>query len=140
MEQSILVVDNKRYVAEVLVELLDEEGYRVRYAFDGQAALSEIARNAPDLVLADVMVPKVDGISLAKQLRAQGTTIPVVLMSAFDSAVDVPGLPFVPKPFNLDALLRVITRALEDHNSEEADGTTSPFRASKRPRAEAQGR
>jgi DNA-binding response OmpR family regulator len=131
MERSILVVDDNHEVAEILVELLDEEGYRVRYAFDGQAALSEIAHSAPDLVLADVMMPKLDGISLAKQLRARGSNIPVVLMSAVYSSVDVPGLPFVPKPFNLDSLLRVITRTLENGSKEEADGAHLNFSESK---------
>jgi DNA-binding response OmpR family regulator len=81
------------------------------------------------------MMPKVDGISLAKQLRARGSTIPVVLMSAVYSSVDVPGLPFVPKPFNLDALLRVITHTLENDSCEEADGAGLPFRENKPPEA-----
>ena len=115
MDGSILVVDDDHDVALVLTELLTEEGYRVRCAFDGQAALREIARDPPDLVLADVMMPKMDGVSLAKQLQARGRAIPVVLMSAVYSYVDVPGLPFLPKPFNLDALLRVITREIEKH-------------------------
>jgi DNA-binding response OmpR family regulator len=132
MERSILVVDDNHEVAELLVELLDEEGYRVRYAFDGHAALSEIAHSAPDLVLADVMMPKLDGISLAKQLRARGSTIPVVLMSAVYSAVDMPELPFVPKPFNVDTLLRVITRTLENGSNVKADCAPLPCGTSAR--------
>jgi DNA-binding NtrC family response regulator len=115
MDRSILVVDDDHDMAEVLEELLDEEGYRVRCAFNGEAALREIAHEPPDLVLADVMMPQVDGVSLAKQLQARGRAIPVVLMSAVSSYVDVPGLPFLPKPFNLDALLRVIAREIEAH-------------------------
>jgi DNA-binding response OmpR family regulator len=117
MERSILVVDDDHDVAEALVAVLDAEGYRVHYAFDGQAALHEIAHNAPDLVLADVMMPQVDGLSLAKRLREMGWTMPIVLMSAIYAAVDVPGLPFVPKPFELDVLLQVITNALEDRGA-----------------------
>jgi DNA-binding response OmpR family regulator len=119
MDQSILVVDDDHDMAEVLEELLDEEGYRVRCAFNGEAALREIAHEPPDLVLADVMMPQVDGVSLAKQLQARGRAIPVVLMSAVSSSVDVPGLPFLPKPFNLDALLRVITREIDEHAASE---------------------
>jgi DNA-binding response OmpR family regulator len=115
MERSILVVDDNHDMAEVLEELLDEEGYRVRCAFNGEAALREIAHEPPDLVLADVMLPQVDGVSLARQLQARGRAIPVVLMSAVYAYVDMPGLPFLPKPFNLDALLRVIARELEKH-------------------------
>jgi len=119
MERSILVVDDNHEMAEVLEELLDEEGYRVRCAFTGEAALREIAHESPDLVLADVMLPQVDGVSLAKQLRARGRATPVVLMSAVYSYVDVPGLPFLPKPLNLDALLRVIRREIEAHGASE---------------------
>jgi CheY-like chemotaxis protein len=115
MEPSILVVDDDHDVVGVLVELLDEEGYRVRYAFDGQAALGEIARNAPDLVLADVMMPQVDGVSLANRLQAQGLDIPVVLLSAVYNDVDLPGVRFLPKPFEVDDLLGVIARTFEDH-------------------------
>jgi DNA-binding response OmpR family regulator len=117
MQRSILVVDNKRNVVEVLVKLLAKEGYRVRAAFDGQAALREIEREPPDLVLADVLMPRVDGESLASRLRISGWTRPVVHMSAVHSAVDAPGLPFVPKRFDLDGLLWSISHAFEGHGS-----------------------
>jgi DNA-binding response OmpR family regulator len=133
MERSILVVDDDHDVVEVLVELLDEEGYRVRYAFDGQAALRAITHNAPDLVLADVMMPQVDGVSLVHQLRTQGWTMPVVLMSAVYDYVDVPSLHFIAKPFDLDELLRVITRVLQDRAAQEAAGEAPPFRTSEQP-------
>jgi DNA-binding NtrC family response regulator len=114
MERSILVVDDDHTVVEMLVTLLAEEGYRVRYAFDGQAALRAIAHTAPDLVLADVVMPQVDGVSLSRRLQMLGWMMPVVLMSAAYAYVDVPGLPFVPKPFDLDVLLQVISHAFED--------------------------
>jgi DNA-binding response OmpR family regulator len=135
MKRSILVVDDDHDVVEVLVALLDEEGYRVRYAFDGQAALRAIAHTAPDLVLADVMMPQVDGVSLARHLRVLGWTMPVVLMSAVYAYVDVPSLHFIAKPFDLDDLLGVITRVLQDRAAQEAAGEAPPFRTSKRPRA-----
>jgi two-component system response regulator MprA len=113
MDRSVLVVDDDHDVVGALVELLDEEGYRVRYAFDGQAALGEIARNAPDLVLADVMMPQVDGVSLANRLQDSG--IPVVLLSAVYNDIDLPGVRFLPKPFEVDDLLWVIARTFEDH-------------------------
>jgi CheY-like chemotaxis protein len=113
MDRSILVVDDDLDVLNVVVELLTEEGYRIRCACDGQAALQQIEREPPDLVLADVVMPEVDGVSLANQL--QGSGIPVVLLSAVYDAVDLPGVPFLQKPFNLDALLKVISRVLADH-------------------------
>ena len=123
MERSILVVDDNHDLAEVLEELLDGEGYRVRSAFNGEAALREIAHEPPDLVLADVMMPQLDGVSLAKQVQARGRAIPVVLMSAVYAYVDVPGLSFLPKPFNLDALLGMIARILGPQTSPPRYGT-----------------
>lgn len=114
MSRSILVVDDDHDTAHVLAELLGEEGYPVRCAVDGEAALREIARDPPDLVLADVMAPKVDGVTLARHLRARGRSMPVVLMSAVYDYVDVRGLQFVHKPFDLDILLPIITHAMED--------------------------
>jgi CheY-like chemotaxis protein len=110
MERSILIVDDDHASAVLLAELLDEEGYRVRCAGDGQAALREVAQAPPDLVLSDVMMPKMDGVTLAKQLRARGWTMPVVLMSAEVAAVDLPGVPFLLKPLDLDDLLGTIAR------------------------------
>ena len=135
MPRSILVVDDNRDFAVVLVELFAEEGYRVRYTFDGRAALWEIERAPPDLVLADVVMPQVDGMTLVRQLRARDRTIPVVLMSAIYAHVDVPGVQFLPKPFDLDYLLQVITRVFDDRAAAEAAGEAPPFRTSERPRA-----
>jgi CheY-like chemotaxis protein len=112
MAHSILVVDNDHTLVELLVELFDEEGYRVRYAFDGVTALQEITQHAPDLVLADVMMPRVDGFSLLRRLRLVGCTMPVVLMSAVYSAVDEPGTTVMRKPFDLDTVLAVVNHAL----------------------------
>jgi DNA-binding response OmpR family regulator len=114
MDRSILVVDDDHVMVELLVALLDEEGYRVRYAFDGRDALHEIARIAPDLVLADVMMPEVDGLSLLRQVRQLGCVMPVVLMSAVSIEVDEPGTPFLRKPFDLDTLLAVVHDTLHD--------------------------
>jgi len=112
MARSILVVDDHPASAAVLVDLLAGEGYRVRCAYDGQAALRAITQAPPDLVLSDVMMPKMDGVTLARQLRARGWALPVVLMSAECAAVDVPGVPLLQKPLDLDGLLKMIARII----------------------------
>jgi two-component system, OmpR family, response regulator MprA len=114
MERSILIVDDDHDVADLLADLLDEEGYRVRCAFDDQAALREIEREAPDLVVVDVLMPHGDGLTLTNQMRARGIGIPVVLVSAVYADVDVPGVQFVPKPFDLDYIIQVIARVFAD--------------------------
>jgi two-component system, OmpR family, response regulator MprA len=108
MSRSILVVDDNVDVAQVLVQVLRGEGYVARCAFDGQAALAEIAQAPPDLVLADIVMPHLDGVGLVKQLAADGHAIPVVLLSAVYDGVDIPRVHFRPKPFELDQLHRII--------------------------------
>jgi DNA-binding response OmpR family regulator len=135
MARSILVVDDDPDVARVLVELLTEEGYRVRCVFDGQAALREIARDPPDLVLADVVMPKIDGVTLANQLWPRGRGVPIVLLSAVYADVDLPGVHFLPKPFELDELLGVITRILGPQEAPPEHGKLPPEEPNDRPRA-----
>jgi CheY-like chemotaxis protein len=112
MMSSILVVDDDHDLVEVLVQVLDAEGYRVSYVFDGQPALQELAHNPPDVILADIKMPEVDGVSLVRRLRLMGLTMPVVFMSAV--SIGMPGLPFVPKPFDLETLLEAVRQALHD--------------------------
>jgi CheY-like chemotaxis protein len=135
MSRSILVVDDDQAVVRALADLLTAEGYRVRCAYDGHEALREITREPPDLVLSDVMMPELDGATLAHQLWPRGRGIPIVLLSAVYATINLPGVQFLAKPFELDDLLRVIARALgPDPPSAPADdrGTEE---ASKRPRA-----
>jgi CheY-like chemotaxis protein len=115
MSRSILIVDDNVDVAQVLVQVLRAEGYEARCAFDGQAALDEIAQAPPDLVLADIVMPRLDGVGLVTQLSGDGHAIPVVLLSAVYDGVDLPSVHFLPKPFELDDLFRVITHVLTDH-------------------------
>ncbi len=108
---SVLVVDDDPPILSLITELLTQEGYHVRAVFDGLAALAEIERDPPDVVISDVMMPRLDGIELVRELRRHGHAVPVVLMSAVYDDVDLPGVRFVPKPFGLDFLLAAIEGA-----------------------------
>ncbi len=112
-DRTVLVVDDERYIVDLLADLLGEEGYGVRRAYDGAAALEIIERDAPDLILADVMMPHVDGLALVSQLRDRGLKTPIILMSAAVTPryADVT---FLPKPFDIDHVLEVIARELTD--------------------------
>jgi len=135
MDRSILVVDDDHDVARALADLLTAEGYRVRCAFDGHEALREITREPPDLVLADVMMPELDGATLAQQLWPRGRGIPIVLLSAVYATVDLPGVQFLPKPFELDELLRVIGRVLGPQEPAPEPGNLAPDEPREQPRA-----
>lgn len=109
--QSILIVDDDASLSDALARWLRSEGFEVRTAYDGMQALRKVEENQPDLVLADVSMPVLDGIGLAREVMRMG--IPVVLLSAAVSRKAAPaGVPFVAKPFDIDVLYGIITDIL----------------------------
>ena len=109
---TVLVVDDEPAIREVIATLLEDEGYLVRHAKDGLEALDAINGNRIDLIVSDVVMPRLDGASLVRRLRRRGHLTPVVLMSAVYADVDLPGVRFVPKPFEIDRLLGTVASAL----------------------------
>jgi CheY-like chemotaxis protein len=109
---TVLVVDDESAIREIVATLLEDEGYLVRHAQDGVEALATIGDHTIDLVVSDIVMPRLDGASLVRKLRHQGHRIPVILMSAVYADVDLPGVRFVPKPFEVDRLLGTVASAL----------------------------
>jgi two-component system response regulator MprA len=113
----ILVVDDEPAVRESLTSSLTFEGYDVAEASDGVEALERVAEAEPDLVVLDVLMPRMDGLTTCRRLRAGGSTLPVLMLTARDMVGDrVTGLDagaddYLVKPFELDELLARI-RAL----------------------------
>lgn len=113
----ILVVDDERRIRELLDLSLSHHGYDVRCAADGQAALAIAKEWEPDAVILDVMMPKIDGISLLPMLR-RVTDAPVIMLSAKGEVEDkVSGLThgaddYLSKPFELDELVAHIEAKL----------------------------
>lgn len=107
----ILVVDDEPAVRESLSSSLEFEGYRVAGAADGVTALDRVQRDTPDLVVLDVLMPRMDGLTTCRRLRALGATMPVLMLTARDMVGDrVTGLDagaddYLAKPFELDELL-----------------------------------
>lgn len=79
---DILVVDDEPQVRQVVASYLESEGYVVRAAANGTDALAEIARKRPDLIVLDLMLPEVDGLTVLQRLRASGDSVPVIVLSA----------------------------------------------------------
>lgn len=107
----VLVVDDERYIVDLLTDLFQDEGYEVHRAYDGVAALEQIECREPDLVVADVMMPRLDGLSLFNEIRQRNVHMPVILMSAAVTPRSVGAL-FIPKPFDIDALLDLVGESL----------------------------
>jgi DNA-binding response OmpR family regulator len=107
----ILVVEDERRMAELLRQGLTEEGHRVTVASDGLEALSLAQGGGFDLILLDVMLPGIDGLTVVQRLRAMRNAIPILMLTARDSPKDViEGLDlgaddYLTKPFSFDVLL-----------------------------------
>ncbi|HET9866556.1 MAG TPA: sigma-54 dependent transcriptional regulator [Nitrospira sp.] len=119
---NILVVDDDEETVTLLREILSKEGYDVDTAADGKIALDKIGSRPPDLVISDIHMPDLDGMSLLAELRVRFPDVPVILMTAYGSlktAVD--GLrsgafDYLSKPFIVDDIRLVVRRALEHKN------------------------
>jgi DNA-binding response OmpR family regulator len=103
---TILLVDDEDAVQKLLTYPLEREGYRVVSARDGQEALDLFASASPDLVVLDIMLPKIDGLEVCKRLRAR-STVPIIMLTARDDELDkVVGLElgaddYMTKPFSI---------------------------------------
>ncbi|MFJ6695427.1 response regulator transcription factor [Streptomyces sp. NPDC091272] len=108
---KILVADDEPEVRAAVEDGLSIEGYEVRGAPDGLAALSAVATWQPDVLVLDVMMPVMDGLAVCRQLRAVGNRTPILVLTALDSVSDrVDGLDagaddYLVKPFALDELV-----------------------------------
>ena len=115
--KSILVVDDERNIVDLLRLYLEKEGYGVVAAGDGEQALALHARHEPDLVILDLMLPKVDGFEVCREIRRRGET-PVIMLTARGDDVDaIVGLElgaddYVTKPFNPRALVARVKAVL----------------------------
>lgn len=117
---SILVVDDEMGIRELLNEILTDEGHTVYAAESAAQARTIREQMRPDLVLLDIWMPDVDGITLLKEWSKSGQlTMPVVMMSGhatIDTAVEatrIGALNFLEKPIALQKLLKTVTKALE---------------------------
>jgi DNA-binding NtrC family response regulator len=117
----ILVVEDDREMARFLDQVLSEEGYAVELAHDGPAALARVGQCQFDLIISDLMMPRMKGTELIRQLRENHTEVPVLVITAFgtiESAVEAMkagALHYITKPFRTDDFLIHVERALENH-------------------------
>jgi two-component system response regulator MprA len=121
-EAAVLLVDDDAPILRMLERTLGAEGYAVAAVADGGAALAHVERSVPDVIVLDVAMPGVDGLSVTRRLRSKGLAVPILLLTARDALSErVAGLDagaddYLVKPFEVEELTARI-RALLRRNA-----------------------
>jgi len=135
MAKTILVVDDERHIVRLVQVNLERAGYEVVIAYDGIEALEAVQAKVPDMIILDVMMPRMDGFETLKKLRADDKSkeIPVIMLTAkaqdadifkgWSSGVDS----YLTKPFNPRELLAFVDRIFQslEHPPEDYDASTT---------------
>ena len=127
MKAHILVVDDDPRITDLLRRILAYEGYSVAIAASGTAALMRTLEHAPDLIILDIMLPGIDGLEVARRLRAAGDTVPILMLTARDAISDrVTGLEtgaddYLVKPFANEELLARVKAMLRRNQAERQE-------------------
>jgi DNA-binding NtrC family response regulator len=130
----ILIVDDEADASAALAELLRDRGYMVETARDGFKALPKLKEFAPDLLLTDLRMPGMDGVSLMRRAREMDPDSVAIVMTAYgalDTAMDAMrhgAADYVTKPIHVDELLRVLEPALERRRARRVVAGTGPMR------------
>lgn len=118
-KHSVLLVEDEENLHDALKLNLELEGYEITSAYDGHQALKRVEEEYFDLIIMDVMIPGVDGISVTETIRLQNNEVPILILSAKNTSADrVAGLKkgaddYLTKPFNLEELLLRVQKLIE---------------------------
>lgn len=117
-DEWLLVAEDDASARDALAEILRDEGFRVRTAADGAAALGVLAARPIEIVITDLQMPHMDGLQLLQQMRERGVNAPTIMMSAHateaaaQQASDLGALGFLHKPVDVQALMELVQQAL----------------------------
>lgn len=120
-QRLVLVVEDEKSIADILRFNLELKNYRVSTAYDGEEGLAKARAEKPDLILLDIMLPKMIGFEVCEILRKEGNNVPIILLTAREEEDDkVKGLEigaddYITKPFAIEELLARIRAALRKH-------------------------
>src|ERR687894_1775827 len=121
----VLLVEDDRSIAGFVEPELERLGFRVRCAYDGPSGLEEARNFEPELLVLDIMLPRLDGVGVLKELRSEGIRTPVIMLTARDATIDkVHSLDlgaddYVTKPFEMEELLARLRALLRRAEGEE---------------------
>ena len=124
--QKILVVEDDFDIQEILLNFLQEAGYDITVANDGVEALSVFTDNKFDLILLDIMLPKIDGFGVCELIRKQ-SQIPIIMLTALSGeeqqirGLDLQVDDYITKPFSMPVLVRKIAAVLRRSNHQNDD-------------------
>lgn len=124
---KVLVVDDEPAIRRFLRTSLSAQGYTVSEAEGGRAALDQLRRRSPDILVLDLGLPDIDGFDIIEQLRGQGSAIPIVVLSSRSDetgkvkALDLGADDYVTKPFGIDELLARIRAAVRHRLQQEGE-------------------
>ncbi|MCB2406502.1 response regulator transcription factor [Hymenobacter lucidus] len=108
---TILLIEDEAALGMIVKDSLEMRGFTVQYAEDGEEGLRLFRAALPDIVVADVMMPRLDGFSLAERIRAENQTVPIIFLTARSQTADVVrgfelgGNDYLKKPFSMDELI-----------------------------------
>lgn len=124
---KILVVDDEKPISDIIKFNLEKEGYEIVTAFDGEEALEKVEEESPDLIVLDVMLPKIDGLEVVREVRKKHS-MPIIMVTAKETEIDkVLGLElgaddYVTKPFsNRELVARVKANLRRQSSTQSAE-------------------
>src|ERR1700719_4411983 len=129
-KKQVLIVDDEPNLRKILSAQLSRDGYDVLTAEDGERGLMQLREHHIDLVITDLKMPKVDGMTLLKKALEEEPELPVVLITAhgtIDTAVEAlksGAFDFVTKPFDKDEVRQIVAKALKTRELRGADATS----------------
>ena len=125
MKEKILVVEDDRDIQEIVSEILKAEGYEVVTADNGLEGYQLFKERNPDLIILDVLMPKMDGYQMAKLVRQKNETVPIIMLTALEEEYDeikgfeVGADDFISKPFSFNILLQRVRAVLRRSKKEK---------------------
>jgi len=128
-KSTILIVEDEENLHEALRLNLEMDGYEVSSAFDGTEALRKVSNEYFDLIIMDIMLPEIDGISVTERIRVNNNEVPILMLSARNRSEDkVLGLKkgaddYITKPFNLEELLIRVSKLIQKNKKIQVKDT-----------------
>ena len=132
MSKRVLIVEDEKNIVDILSFNLSKEGYETLEAYDGQAGLQLALEQDPDLILLDLMLPKMDGFDVCRNLRQAGRNTPVIMLTAREEETDkVLGLElgaddYITKPFSMRELLARVKANIRRNEMAAASASAAP--------------